>query len=347
MISDRSEYHYNTVPETIRITGDIMPVRDLREDESWRELRGEDVFFTNEHLMDLTRTGGFGDLMTVEGETGGKPRMVSSAPFYEGVRNYIAAATNTTWAANGVILDPEYEFPTAPYWCVDDISGNTWYYLLPDAAYKKSFACDLSTFQSATPLYADSVRRLYYDLRGLTRVKVAHGDPDYTHLVYAHAGGSELSISGSTVYRYIPGDTKASAYVETWQQTGGWIYLPYGANVDGDRVTPNEIAFALLSIHYSGRANGTYASETHRYIVAFDVIKDPDGGVDLLPITDIKTIVDEAGASFFASYPRYVASTANRYTAFIKATITPYFMVTADLDSDRYKIPDDWQWIPS
>lgn len=159
MISDRSKYRFVTPPDWMEINGGILPVRDVADDGSSSVLRGEDACFLAEAATRMSLYRGYGAGVQASDavvEMGMESSLMNSA------RTGIAGATMESGLLKysfGGAPDPKYGYVLdagdSPLERLSSALNNT----------PSIFSPASGVIQPSASLDADSVRRLYYDLR--------------------------------------------------------------------------------------------------------------------------------------------------------------------------------------
>lgn len=156
MITQRSQYKFAIPPVGMVIDGGIMPARDVAGDGSWRVLRGEDACFLLEaaRRVQLYRT--YGASVSQETVDGAIKASVMQAAI-SGIASY------PSHEYNGV----EYSFAGEPElnysYAMDVGTGDVVSAVLSNA--RSQFVPASSPSDISGGLYADAIRKAYYDLR--------------------------------------------------------------------------------------------------------------------------------------------------------------------------------------
>lgn len=153
MIRSRGEYLFVTVPETIRVDGGIMPARDVAGDGSWKHLRGEDPAFLLEGVRE--RQAALGLAVT----TAGMDRALRASRLAGVAHDIRKMATRRA----------------APYFVkpFEDVAvhgelSSSFDTFFPDARFAdEDLASSEDDFAAGSPLKADPVRALFYDMQRL------------------------------------------------------------------------------------------------------------------------------------------------------------------------------------
>lgn len=153
MIRSRGEYLFVTVPETIRVDGGIMPARDVAGDGSWKHLRGEDPAFLLEGVRE--RQAALGLAVT----TAGMDRALRASRLAGVAHDIRKMATRRA----------------APYFVkpFEDVAvhgelSSSFDTFFPDAKFAaEDLASSEDDFAAGSPLKADTVRALFYDMQRL------------------------------------------------------------------------------------------------------------------------------------------------------------------------------------
>lgn len=156
MITTRSQYKYAIPPESMVIDGGIMPVRDVAGDGSWRVLRGEDACFLLEAAKRAQLYRAYG---------------ASVSP---GEVDIAVRAADVRSAISGIVNYPSHQYsgikysyqgpPELNYSYVMDVgTGDVVNAVLSNA--RSPFVPASSPSDVSGGLYADVMRKAYYDLR--------------------------------------------------------------------------------------------------------------------------------------------------------------------------------------
>ena len=165
MIKSRDKYDFVTIPETIRVDGGIMPARDVAGDGSWRQLRGEDAAFLMEGIQERRRAIGL-SYTPVEMD-----RFLRASRL-AGVAHDIRQMA-LSW------VEPYFVKPFEDV-AVHGKFNTNFYTFFPDARFAAEYlASSEGDFVAGSPLRADPVRALFYDMQRLR--SFISGGPDETN----------------------------------------------------------------------------------------------------------------------------------------------------------------------
>lgn len=153
MIKSRDKYDFVTIPDEIRIDGEIMPARDVAADGSWKHLRGEDAAFLMEGVRERQAALGLAVTTAVMDRALRASRLAGVAYDIRKMASRKAA--------------PYFVKPfenVAVHGAVDS-SFDTFF---PDAKFTADdLASSEDDFAVGAPLRADPVRALFYDMQRL------------------------------------------------------------------------------------------------------------------------------------------------------------------------------------
>lgn len=156
MIRSRGEYLFVTVPETIRVDGGIMPARDVAGDGSWKHLRGEDPAFLLEGVLERNEVAPLNHGVSVSTEMDRALRADRLA--------FVAAALRE-WATN--VNEPYFVKPMEgeAFHGTQSVGFDAFF---PSARFAdEDLASSEDDFAAGSPLKADAVRALFYDMQRL------------------------------------------------------------------------------------------------------------------------------------------------------------------------------------
>ena len=165
MIKSRDKYDFVTIPDEIRIDGDIMPARDVAGDGSWRQLRGEDPAFLMEGVRERQRAIGLSYTPAVMDRALRASRLAGVAYDIRKMASRRAA--------------PYFVKPFENVAVHGAVDGN-FDTFFPDAKFTaEDIASSAGDFAVGAPLRADPVRALFYDMQRLR--SFVSGGPDETN----------------------------------------------------------------------------------------------------------------------------------------------------------------------
>lgn len=364
MTMDRHEdYRFISPPQDIRISGAIMPLRDLATmaggkgiDNDWRVLRGEDPAFLREFAATI-------NAMRFDNRVLPSPvemdAIVDKAPL-------LSAAIALSSAANGNVWVPKPSngsFPTltTPVWCTDAeysrlYNSSPARFVAAAAGLSPLTTSDLSAvvefYNNGGELESNNVRQLFKDaskfrrLVGAAPVSMAYSavmtpsSPDIGWPEETITGGAyeRRDLTGGN-YEWMTGTRAASAYVSkpAFDDTQdarafheavfeGSAWALYGvARVDSSTMT----------------SSGGVISSASQY-AAFSFLKDGNAmpfGTDFMP--DISVI--SAYGRLLMSQATFGTASPGGGSVYMSLVLMCDVVPRVDLFSSPYAI-DSWQW---